>query len=544
MKKIIFISFSLFFFSCIKKKVFYPLSINENKIPKIDSIFNSKKPIKNWQLKDVFLDSVPGISLNRTYDSLLKNKKGKEIIVAVLDSEIDIECGDLRKYVWKNKREISNNNLDDDKNGYIDDIHGWNFLGNQKGENTNFTSYSYTRILIKYDSLFKGKQKKDINPKDSISFAVYIRALSKYKDMLVYAKEDIDYINMVSNSKSEAEKELSKYFSNKDYLIKDLDSLKEYYPKAKVLQEMILRKSNFIKYGYSDNYIKNYHLKAKERIDKLLNLNFNERKTRGDNPEDLTDINYGNNIVNANINLFTHGTEVSSTIASFKNENIKIMSLVISPFGDEHDKDIALAIRYAVDNGAKVINMSFGKEFSLKRNWINEAFKYAEKNEVLIVAAAGNSSENLNLKKTKFPNDMLSNGKEITDNFLSVGSISNALDKNILSYFTDYGNNYVDLFAPGDDIYTTLPNNNHNFNGGTSLASAITSGAAALLFSYYPNLKASQVKHILMDSGLEYTFDVNTPTKKDQNKTTPFNQLSKSGKVLNVYNAFISAQKE
>ena len=529
------------FIRCDSKK-----SYSKINLPQKINLFQKKSPLseeeeKNWYLKDIITDSLPGISLTQIYDSLLINKKGKEVIIAVLDSEIDIEHKDIKKHIWKNEDEIPNNGIDDDKNGYIDDIYGWNFLGNKKGENASFTSYAYTRILKKYDSLFKDKKNQDIKSKDSLLFFTYLRAKEKYKSRVEYAKEDIQYADMLLESMANVKKILSQYFPYKKYIVKDLDSLKKIFPNNEELQDAVLIRSNFINYGFSQEYMNLYKLKAEERINKLLNVEFNERIIIGDDPEDITDTSYGNNNINGNISLFTHGTEVSSTITSLNDDNIKIMTLAISPFGDEHDKDIALAIRYAIDNGAKVINMSFCKEFSLHRKWVNDAFKYAKKNNVIIIAAAGNEAQNLNSVSIRFPNDILNNGEEVSDNFISVGSISNSLNKKILSYFSNYSNNYVDLFAPGNDIYTALPNNKHNFNGGTSLASAITSGVAALLYAYYPNLTASQVKHILMDSGLEYDIEVSTPTKDDKNKMTPFNQLSKSGKVLNAYNAFIMA---
>jgi subtilisin family serine protease len=529
------------FIRCDSKK-----SYSKINLPQKINLFQKKAPLseeeeKNWYLKDIITDSLPGISLTQIYDSLLINKIGKEVIIAVLDSEIDIEHKDIKKHVWKNEDEIPHNGIDDDSNGYVDDINGWNFLGNKKGENASFTSYAYTRILKKYDSLFKDKKKEDIKSKDSLLFFTYLRAKEKYKSRVEYAKEDIEYADMLLESMANVKKILSQYFPYKKYTLEDLDSLKKVSLKNVELQKAILIRSNFMKYGFTQNYMNNYKLSTQERTNKLLNLEYNDREIIGDNSNDIKDINYGNNLVNKNINLFEHGTEVTGSILSVKYKNIKIMPVCISPFGDEHDKDIALAIRYAVNNGAKVINMSFGKEFSLHRKWVFDAFKYAEKNNVLIVSSAGNSRYNLNIKKDYYTNDNLDNGEEVTDNFLLVGGISNKLNNKFLYSSTNYGNIDVDLFAPADDIYTTLPNNKYILDSGTSLASAITSGVAALLYAYYPNLTASQVKHILMDAGLEYTLEVNTPTEEDKNKTTPFNQLSKSGKVLNAYNAFIMA---
>ena len=532
------------FINCDFKKGYPKInfsSIDISKYQKKSPLSNEDK--ENWVYKDIIIDSIPGVSLKRMYDTILnnKNKDGNEVIVAVLDSEIDINHKELKNSIWINKDEIPKNGIDDDGNGFIDDINGWNFLGNNKEENNNFTSYEYTRFLKKYNPIFKGKNIKDINPKDSLLYKDYKRALNKYISRLEYAKEDIEYANMLLTSMQKVKKELKKYFLKKEYNLRDLDSLKKVSLNNKKLQEAILIRSNFIEYGFTQIYIDNYKLNAEERINKLLNLNHNDRELTGDNSDDIKEINYGNNLVNKNINLFQHGTEVAGSILSVKNKNIKIMPVCISPFGDEHDKDIALGIKYAVDNGAQVINMSFGKEFSLYTEWVFDAFKYAAKHNVLIVSSSGNNKFNLNNINDYFPNDNLENGIEVSDNFLLVGATTRNLNKNLIYKYSNYGDIDVDMFAPGQSIYTTMPNNKYQFDSGTSLASGITSGVAAILYSYYPNLKASQVKHILMDSGLEYTIEVNTPTKEDKNKKTPFNQLSKSGKVLNAYNALIMA---
>ncbi len=346
---------------------------------------------------------------------------------------------------------------------------------------------------------------------------------------------------MINNSLTNVEKHLSSYFPEKKYDINSLDSLKLVYPNDKKLQETILIKSNFIKFGFSRNYINDYKLKADKRISKLLNLTFNNRKVTGDNPEDINDINYGNHLVSKNIDVFKHGTEIAGTILSVNKQNIKIMPVCISPYGDETDKDIAVAIKYAVDNGAKIINMSFGKEFSSHKEWVFDAIRYAEQRNVLIVSSAGNSGYNLNNNNNYYPNDNINNGKQVSNNFLLVGGISNNLNNKLLYSNSNYGNIDVDLLAPAVDIYTSFPSNKNDYDTGTSLASAITSGVASFIYQNQPKLKVSEIKNILMDSGLELTLKVNTPSKDNKNKTTPINRLSKSGKVLNLYNALILA---
>lgn len=507
----------------------------------------NEKEIKEWFEKDILIDSVPGISLNRAYDSLLNKKKGNQVIVAVIDTEIDTNHEDLKNQIWVNSDEIPNNGIDDDENGFIDDINGWNFIGNSKEENIFYSSLESVRVIQKYRVLFN----HDSIDKESPDYKLYIEAKKHYETKLKIAQADLNYGNFLFEGYPKAKKAMKKIFPKEDYTTKQLDSVYELNKnKNKTLARNAYFISDVIKYNLSEEWINNYVKKAKEKINYTYNLDYYDKEKIDPFPEQITFNSYGNSLVNKNIDEFYHGTLIAGLIAANRDNDIgingvsnqvKIMPLAISSNGEEHDKDIALAIKYAVDNGAKVINMSFGKEFSLHKEWVFNAFKYAEMNNVIIVSSAGNSTYNLNELNNYFPIDNENNGEEVSDNFLLVGSISNKLDSSFLSYYSNYGNIDVDVFAPGQVIYTTLPNNKYRFDTGTSLASAITSGVAALLYSYYPNLKASEVKHILMDSGLEYDIEVSTPTNEDKKKTTPFNQLSKSGKVVNAYNALIMA---
>ncbi len=530
--------------SCKTNKKFYPIILNQG----IDSLLINHQidnDIKNWEFKDVLLDSLPGISLNRVYDSILNDKEGKPVVVALIDMTVEINHKGLKKSIWENSDEKVNG-VDDDQNGYIDDINGWNYIGNNNGENNEFVNYEYTRILRKYESKFKDTTEVNYNKKDSLELIIYKKALKKYNARLKYANDEVDYINMVIKSKSDAEKLLANYIEDK-ITIETLDSLKDIYPNNAKLQSAIKRKSNFIRYGYSSEYVESYKLKAEERVNKLLNLDYNDRVIQGDNSSSLDSFGYGSYKFNKNTILLDHGTLMAGIINKIAlKQEIKVMPLVISAYGDEYDKDIALAIRYAVDNGAKVINMSFAKEFSMNLDLVLEAIKYANEKNVLIVSAASNEGINLDvLKNRKFPNDHpLENDFEVSNNFLTVGSSNYVFGNQLKSSFSNYGKNEVDVFAPGQKIYTTFPNNKFDISyGGTSCSAALTSGVAALLFSYYPNLSASDAKEILMNSGLEFSIKVKTPIKKDRKLETPFNELSKSGKIINAYNAFIYAEK-
>ncbi len=546
--KIIYLIIALCLVSCSKKKysrIYLPANLLEKKKPL------NRKQLKNWSGKDLLLDTVPGISLYRLYDSLLVDKEGKEVIVAILDTEIDTNHKDLKGKFWINEDEIPDNNIDDDYNGYVDDVKGWNFLGNLKGGNIIYANLECVRILREYGEIFKNSDSTNLKYKYPKKHRLYIEAKRQFQKELVKAQKKQRYGDFLYEGYPIAVKKVDSIYPKGGYTTKDLDSIyKKYKKENKNLARYIYFMSDFIKYNLSEEWIKNYKEEADFMVSKILNLEFNERLMVDKKPNDINYTNYGNPCISKNIDKYYHGTEIAGVIAGESKDSlgvngivkkIKIMPLSIAPLGNVHDKDIALAIRYAVDNGANIINMSFGKDMSMYKEWVFEAMKYAAEKNVLIVSSAGNTKLNLNITNNYYPNDNVNNEKEVIDNFLLVGSISHKLDKSLLSYFSNYGNIDVDLFAPGEDIYTTMPNNKYKVDRGTSLSAAITSGVAALIYSYYPNLTASQVKHILMDSGLEYTFEVSTPTKEDKNKTTPFNQLSKSGKVLNAYNALIMA---
>ncbi len=426
-------------------------------------------------------------------------------------------------------------------------------------------NFEYVRIVRDWE-YFKDKKENEINSKELTNYKEYLRALSMLNSQNKYYKNWLKSLNYDVTIYPLAKDTLKFFFPKEDYTIAQMDSL---YQKHKINDKTYKqrRDSNDTDLGaLIDNMKGNFELNKKtfsdikdqetqldSVVNKSLNINYNERTLIGDNPK-ILEKGYGNNNVSNNKSglrsIQNHSTEVSGIIAANREnktgisgilQNAKIMPLNISPSGDEHDKDIAMAIRYAVDNGAKVINMSFGKEFSLHKDWVFEAFRYAEENNVLLVHVAGNDGFDID-KNPYYPNDVAYDGsKEVCSNFINVGSISSKLDTTFVSSFSNYGKQNVDLFAPGDNIYTTAGGNTYATDSGTSLAAPMVSGLAALIWSYYPNFSAVEVKQIIMESGSSYNIEVILPGTKD--KKVPFSELSKSGKVLNVYNAMKLAEK-
>ncbi len=495
----------------------------------------SKELLRDWHYLDIESDSVSGISWYKALKMLNANQNQKDVIVAIIDTEMDIHHIGLSANIWNNPNEIKGNGIDDDKNGYIDDINGWNFLGNNKGDNIMEANLEYVR---QYRFL-----RDKVNQLDTTKLSIeQKKTFNQYKEKKAYYEEKRQKTEKRFNR---SDKLFTKYLKAKE-------ALKKYFPNSKYSTEVLNTIDTInnglgehvrfihllLKYKDNDaNITRNYNSIKGEYLYKI-NVNFDEREILKENPNNLSDNKYGNNNVAGNLDKYIHATKVAGVV---KDNYIKLMPLAIAPYGDTHDKDIALAIRYAVDNGAKIINMSFGKFYSLHKEWVFDALKYAEKHDVLVVSSAGNNGYNLNEINNYYPNDNTYNGKEVSDNFLLVGVSSAFANENLFVSYSNYGNIDVDLFAPGEEVYTTIPNNEYTYDGGTSLAAALTSKVAALIFSYYPNLTASQVKHIIMDSGVEYTFPVKTPTREDKDKMTPFNELSKSGKIVNAYNALIMA---
>jgi subtilisin family serine protease len=490
----------------------------------------SENDLKRWSHLDIIKDTIPGMSVDKAYAELLKNKKGVPVIVGIVDSGVDIEHEDLKSVVWTNKKEIPGNGIDDDKNGYVDDIHGWNFLGNITKEN-----YEYERII------------KD---KNLVNETTYQAAKELNDKKIADAASGKTRLEQMLTTLNESDATLVKHFGKSVYTLDEVKAIASEEPE---LQKSKASMEKMFSFGLTIVELKDAIQKQLDGFNSLLsgeNLKTDYRKILGDNPEDITDTTYGNNnVMGPDKSGILHGTHVAGIVAQVRNNNIggdgianqvEILTVRAVPDGDEYDKDIALGIRYAVDNGAKVINGSFGKSFSPHKQWVYDAIKYAEQKDVLIVHAAGNDAKDID-SYDNFPNDSDDKVTEFADNVITIGALNFEYGDKVVARFSNIGKNNVDVFAPGVKIYATTPNDSYKYLQGTSMASPNTAGVAALIRSYYPKLSAQQVKHILMDSGVAITTDVIVGGKA--NDTRPFTNLSKSGKIVNAYNALLMAEK-
>ncbi len=423
---------------------------------------------KDWFKKDPIADSLAGISLDKAY-RLLKGRKSKTVIVAVIDNGVDILHEDLKNVIWTNKKEIPDNGIDDDNNGYVDDVHGWNFRGMKDGTIIENEQASSTQFYLEWKNKYENADTNLLKPEDKNEFAIFIKA-------------------------------------RKDYL-----------------EKINSKDSSDIQFAY--------------------NINYNSSKLIANDSSNSSNHFYGSPYFKLAPNL-THGTHVAGIIAAQRNndkgidgiaDNVLIMPIVgTTAGGDERDKDVANAIYYAVDNGAKIINMSFSKLFSPAKNIVDKAVRYAEKKNVLIVHAAGNDGVDIDSAKNyHYPIAIYDDGSKAS-NFITVGWNRPLFDYRLAHPYSDYGKLNVDLFAPGSDIFSTVPNNAYDYKSGSSMSTPIVSGVAALLFSYFPLLSVKQVKKILLKS----TFKSNQVVNKPQTKTSVrFDSLSVSGGIVNAYTA-------
>lgn len=481
----------------------------------------------NWGHLDLVKDTIPGMSVKKAYSEIIKKRKGKTVIVAVLDSGIDIDHEDINDVIWTNKGEIPNNGKDDDNNGYVDDVHGWNFVGDGYHE-----QLEYVRLLASGDTT---------NPRFAEAQALYEKEREKYVGLKKNYEEFL--VQLTS-----ADETIAKHLGKKNYTKEEVSTIKT---EDKGLQKSI----SIVTYVFTlDPSISAFKQQLNDgleefnnRLDYMLNKDHKGRLT-GDDFNNLNDRFYGNGNVKPQMKSESHGTHVAGIIAAERNNkkgvngvanHVKIMAIRSTPRGDEYDKDVALAIRYAVNNGAKIINASFGKSFSPHSDWVRDAIAYAGKKDVVFVHAAGNDSKNVDIDPN-FPDDNI-NGQEVSNTYIRVGALAPKYGSNLVAGFSNYGKQNVDVFAPGAEIYSTTPGNEYKTKGGTSMAAPAVAGVAALIRSYYPDLSASQVKQIIMDSGIAIKTKV--IVGGDTNDIRPFSDLTKSSKMVNAYNALIMAAK-
>lgn len=504
---------------------------------------------KNWHQLDLKADGYYGISLNNAYN-FLKGKKSKTVIVATIDSGIDTAQTDLKSVLWVNPKEVPNNGKDDDKDGFVDDVHGWDFLGGPGGKvdytETTEEVREYNRLKSKYENVNTAPEG------DQKEYAYWLKVKAQHDETVGKSSTELSQLNPMMNAlmatsgyiKRELKLSSTQTFT-KDDLAKIPESSNDTISQSKAIWAQMFSNVD----GDNSKVIKEFG-DYLAKLNNDVNPDLNARKDIvGDNPDVQDGKPYGNNVL-TNPDA-SHGTGVAGLIGAVRGngygidgvaDNVRIMSIKAVPNGDEYDKDIANAIRFAVDHGAKVVNMSFGKKISPHKDWVDAAFKYAADHDVLLVQASGNDGQNVD-EKPEYPNDTFADGSQTdADNVISVGASSAKVGEDLAASFSNYGKKNVDVFAPGVKVTSIDLNAEFNTADGTSFASPITAGIAALVLEYYPKLSAKQLKQVILQSATPTTgVNVVKPGTKDEK--VDFTTLSKTGGIVNAYNALQIASK-
>lgn len=521
----------------------------------LSSVFGQEehdRALETWYHNDFAKTNVYGINTENAYKFLeSKGLKPRTVVVGVLDSGVQVDHPGLVNNIWTNPNEVPNNGIDDDHNGHIDDIHGWNFIGGKNG-NVGTDNLEVTRVVRKYKPVFEGTdaaQNKANQSKMPEEFEMYMKSKKKFEEGKIEAEQNYQHYKAFK----EKIPGIIAMMGGKPLDTKYLETIK---PKNKeeavyLTTLIMMAESDGIKVkGKTPEEIKSMLSKEVDSALKYFepqvkyqyNLDFDSRESVvGDNYDDYNESNYGNNDYEG-LNA-EHGTHVAGIIAGLPQGNeiqygvadkvAKIMVVRAVPDGDERDKDVANAIRYAVDNGAKILNMSFGKPVSPGKKYVWDAIKYAQDKGVLLVKAAGNDNENIE-ENVYYPTNFKSpkDVKPFVNNMIVVGASTND-NEDLKASFSNYNQKMVNVFAPGTKIYSTVPTSKYEYLQGTSMASPVVAGAAAVLKAYMPELTPAQIIEALEKSVNKSAVSAN---EKDV-PTLTFDKLSVAGGVIDLEKA-------
>ncbi|HEX7242924.1 MAG TPA: S8 family peptidase, partial [Longimicrobiaceae bacterium] len=499
---------------------------------------------ENWWLLDPSADGFPGISAERAYREILAGKQPKRpTVLAIIDTGVDLEHEDLRANAWTNPRETAGNGRDDDGNGFVDDVHGWNFIGGPSGD-VNEDTFEVTRIYADLRARCGSGGGGGAAPRSTgVPCARLPEIRRAYDSVAAQNRQQLQQVEQI-NTMVDGATEILRRAAGGDSLTAErvaaIPAMRADVAQAKLLYGQLLAA------GISPRQVDDELEALRVRVNYGLNLEFDPRSVVGDDPAKPTERGYGNPRVRGPD--ADHGTHVAGIAGAVRGNGIgvdgvaspvRIMALRVVPNGDERDKDVANAIRYAADNGAHVINMSFGKSHSPQKRLVDDAVRYADSKGVLMVHAAGNDGSDLAVSGN-FPNRYYEGGGEAR-NWIEVGASSYRADS-LAASFSNYGRTQVDVFAPGVDIRSTYPDNRYEDNQGTSMSSPVVAGLAALILAYYPELSAGDVRQVILESATRYTSQ-STVRPGSEDQAVPFGGLSATGAVVNAYEALRLAEQ-
>jgi subtilisin family serine protease len=479
----------------------------------------------NWHLLDPTADHFPGISAERAYRELLAGRQPRDtVVVAIIDSGVEIDHPDLAAIIWTNPRERAGNGRDDDGNGYVDDVHGWDFLGGRDGRDVSNDTYEVTRL---YAACRAGATTAAGEPCADIQ--------RDFEARRAEAQANLQQLRQIETVVTQVYAALRQHLGTQELTPAAVQGIQSPDGRLQQARSIYLELSG---QGYTLEDVVEQREALEGQVQFGMNPDFDPRNIVGDNYANPNERGYGNAEIEGPD--AGHGTHVAGIVAAIRNgigvdgvaPAVRIMPLRAVPDGDERDKDVANAIRYAADNGAQVINMSFGKSHSPQKSVVDDAVRYAESKGVLIVHAAGNDGADLN-QAGNFPNQTYASGGRAS-NWIEVGASSWHADA-LAAEFSNYGRGHVDVFAPGVSILSTVPDAGYGRNDGTSMAAPVVTGVAATLLAYFPELTAQQVRQIILESAVRNEAQVARPGTPGERVS--FAELSDTGGVVNLYAA-------
>ncbi|RZK62409.1 MAG: peptidase S8 [Hymenobacter sp.] len=503
---------------------------------------------QRWQHLDPQADGVPGISTDRAYRELLAGRTPTPVVVAVIDSGIDSAHVDLKPVLWRNQREIGGNGRDDDHNGYADDVRGWNFLGGKDGRNVDAESLEQTRVYAQLRPLYEGKQRQDVRPKERDRFDLYERAKAGYLKAKADNEATMQRLDKLLTDLTQADAATRQALGVTQLDSATLHQAARTRPDLPGVGQLytLVHRQQAPDAGVVLGRLRDAATGIKGSMATQLNPDFNPRAVVGDDPNNPKQRDYGN--PDSQGPGSRHGTHCAGIIGAVRTNGlgsegvadaVRLMSVRAVPDGDERDKDVANAIRYAVDNGAQIISMSFGKDYSPDKAAVDDAMRYADRKGVLLVHAAGNDGRDLDAPNGyNFPSSTYLDGQPIP-NLITVGASSRFNTADLAAGFSNYGPQHVDVFAPGVAIYSTVPGGSYALLSGTSMACPVVAGVAAVLKEYYPQLTAAQLKQCILQSSQPNHTQVRKPGTRDM---VDFATLSRTGGIVNLYAALQAAQ--
>ncbi len=500
---------------------------------------------RDWFHYDAATDTLPGVGTERAYETLLEGREPQQtVVVAVIDGGVDDEHEDLQGQLWTNDDEIAGNDVDDDDNGYVDDIHGWNFIGGADGENVDHDTYELTRIYARLKAQYEDADPAALSPKEQEEYARYEEIRAQWTEQRQEMAQNLAQTQMLEEAYDRAQVMLKEHLDADTLTAEALRGVASPSQRMQQARAMLLY---FAELGVTAQDIADQREYLESTLRYGYDLSFDPRTIVGDDYDDASERYYGNADVEGPD--AGHGTHVAGIIGAARGNGlgvdgiagaVEVMAVRAVPNGDERDKDVANAIRYAADNGADIINMSFGKSYSPQKAVVDAAVRHADSLGVLLIHAAGNDGKNVDASNN-FPTPYYADSTGRAQNWITVGASS--WSDGLVAPFSNYGAERVDVFAPGVDIYSTVPGQQYQRNSGTSMAAPVVAGVAALVMAHYPDLSATQVKEILLASAVSKR-DVQVALPGGaEGEQVAFGTLSQAGGLVNAYRALEMAER-